>query len=156
MDTQVQLAYMSRAALVFTQSSLDEMLRAARTHNLNAGISGLLLYKCGYFLQVLEGPVARVDALYDRIRQDPRHTKVQLMLRRENVARQFKTWSMAFVEADSVPTPGLDELVIQAANNVPASRSSQYISAIIADFKNNDYNPRPQAKMRPVVCGMEI
>lgn len=46
------------------------MLAKSRSNNVRDGISGMLLYRDGDFLQVLEGPEDKVRAAFDR-RFDP-------------------------------------------------------------------------------------
>ena len=48
------------------------MLTEARERNQQLGVTGLLLYKDGDFIQLLEGDKATVKALFqDSIRKDP-------------------------------------------------------------------------------------
>ena len=62
------------------------------------GISGMLLYHEGNFLQVLEGPDENVDALYKKIQKDPGHSKSMLLLRETIKKKEFEDWSMGFVD----------------------------------------------------------
>jgi len=50
-----------------------ELLTVAREKNSRLGITGMLLYKAGLFLQVLEGDSVRVRELYSKIASDERH-----------------------------------------------------------------------------------
>jgi hypothetical protein len=54
----------------------------------------MLLYKDGNFMQVLEGEEAPVQALYAKIRRDPRHRGVLSLLQGPVDDRQFPSWSM--------------------------------------------------------------
>ena len=86
---------------------LSELLRTARVNNALLGITGLLLYKGGNFMQALEGPEDAVDSLYKKIERDARH-KGAIRLIRETVAtRQFGDWSMGFQNADRALTETL-------------------------------------------------
>lgn len=80
-------------------SELAELLRRARVRNESLGITGMLLYSNGSFMQVLEGEPERVDDLYARISADKRHNHVTLIIREPIPGRTFGDWSMGFFEA---------------------------------------------------------
>ena len=69
----LQLGYASAATVEFSDDDLRELLAKSRSNNMAAGITGMLLYHEGSFLQVLEGPSEAVEHLYARIRRDKRH-----------------------------------------------------------------------------------
>lgn len=81
-----------------TAADLRDIRSAAAEFNQAHGISGLLIVANGHFLQVLEGPQAATDKLFERISQDTRHRDVALLSRIEIHARSFGTWSMGLVE----------------------------------------------------------
>lgn len=70
----VAAVYVSSAVAPFTPQELLELLRRARQDNEAAGITGMLLYRSGNFIQTIEGPAAAVDTLLKRIACDPRRT----------------------------------------------------------------------------------
>lgn len=73
---------------------LAAILESAVRHNREDGVTGMLLYSNGNFLQVLEGPADTVQATYQRILQDPRHTNCFILLEQDVAERQFSQWSM--------------------------------------------------------------
>lgn len=93
----INLIYASSALSMMEEAELMDILEKAREKNARLGITGMLLYKNGNFLQVLEGEAAQVDRLFERIQQDPRHRSLLLIARREVPQRQFEAWSMGFV-----------------------------------------------------------
>ena len=96
MDQRVyQLLYHSRPARPLGETELMGLLTWARAYNAAHGITGLLLYSDGYFVQVLEGDEAAINAVYSRIQQDPRHEEVVTV--HEGLGpRRFGDWSMGF------------------------------------------------------------
>jgi hypothetical protein len=90
----VRLMYASRALPAVDQEELLAILRKSKADNPGAGITGLLCYSDGIFLQVLEGGRGAVNKLYNRIVGDPRHTDVELLLYEEIGERRFASWSM--------------------------------------------------------------
>ena len=88
-----QLMYASRQVGT-DEAALSAILESARRHNEKTGITGMLFYRDGRFLQVLEGESDLVMATYERIVKDARHNELVLLLRDEIEQRDFKDWSM--------------------------------------------------------------
>ena len=93
----VRLMYASRAAAAVDQDALLAILRKSRANNAAAGVTGVLCFSGGIFLQVLEGGRSPVSALYHRIANDPRHGDVVLLSYEEIDERSFAGWSMGQV-----------------------------------------------------------
>jgi len=95
----IQLIYISAEAEPFTSKKLRELLDVSRRNNKTAGVTGMLVYHDGTFLQVLEGEEETVEKLLEKIDADQRHHKVKLLLRQEIAQRSFEGWSMGFLNA---------------------------------------------------------
>ena len=93
----VRLLYASRATEEVTQDELLSILKKSRINNLAAGVTGVLCYSGGVFLQVLEGGREPVSRLYNRIAGDTRHKQVVLLAYEEIGERSFVGWSMGQV-----------------------------------------------------------
>jgi len=52
----VPLVYVSSATELFSDTQLENLLLRSRQNNSTLGITGMLLYKDGNFMQCLEGP----------------------------------------------------------------------------------------------------
>ncbi|KQQ87669.1 BLUF domain-containing protein [Aureimonas sp. Leaf324] len=78
---------------------VDDILARSRTNNARDGITGALLFNAGCFAQVLEGPLATIEAAFERIQQDERHGEVALLALDPIAARSFPNWAMGFVGA---------------------------------------------------------
>ncbi len=94
------LAYESQASVPLTTPDLLDLLGRSRTKNARLGITGILLYRRGRFLQVLEGPRAQVDELYATIAADSRHQEVSTVLVEDRRERRFPDWTMGFADVD--------------------------------------------------------
>lgn len=92
----LQLIYFSAGVGTLSDQVLDRILESSVRHNEKNGVTGLLVYAEGNFMQVLEGEAAAVEETYARIAQDPRHHQLYLLWRESIPARQFGQWSMAF------------------------------------------------------------
>ncbi len=92
----VSLIYVSSAVRDFSEDELVRLLKKARLSNQRLGITGMLLYKDGNFMQVLEGPEVAVEALFSKISKDKRHHGTILLFTRKITEREFPDWSMGF------------------------------------------------------------
>jgi hypothetical protein len=102
----VRLLYASRVAPDTGEADVAAILRQARAHNPPLGITGVLCYSDGCFVQVLEGGRAVVNELYAHIVGDPRHREVTLLDYEEIGERRFAGWSMGQVNLARL-NPGL-------------------------------------------------
>jgi Sensors of blue-light using FAD len=91
-----RLIYVSAARKAFSDDQLKALLVKARANNTARGLSGLLLYEGGSFLQVLEGTKPAVNALYDLLGKDARHHRLVRVYESSIEARGFGGWSMGF------------------------------------------------------------
>ena len=90
----VRLMYVSRASDSVNQNELVAILKKSKANNVGTGITGVLCFSAGIFLQVLEGGRSQVSALYNKIATDPRHHDVVLLSLEEVGERSFAGWSM--------------------------------------------------------------
>ena len=90
----VRLMYASRAANSVNQNELVSILKKSKANNAEVGVTGVLCFSSGIFLQVLEGGRLQVSALYNKIAADPRHHDVVLLSYEEVEERRFAGWSM--------------------------------------------------------------
>ncbi len=93
----VRLMYASRATAAPADGDLAAILKASREHNPAEGITGLLCFTDGTFVQVLEGGRNAVNARYKRIVEDARHRDVILLGYEEIAERAFAGWTMGQV-----------------------------------------------------------
>lgn len=78
------------------------LLQQSREKNLVLGITGMLLYKGGNFMQMLEGEKQTVLKLYETIRKDDRHKDVVTIMTDNIQTRNFADWSMGFANMDQI------------------------------------------------------
>ncbi|MCH8488783.1 MAG: BLUF domain-containing protein [Oceanicaulis sp.] len=87
------------------RAELASILEVSARRNPVLGVTGVLIYERGRFVQLLEGPAASVDALLDDIEMDVRHGLFQILWRTPADSRMFERWSMAFMDAGASPLP---------------------------------------------------
>lgn len=96
----VSLVYVSFASRPMTDDDLRDILTVARETNKTLDITGMLLYRDGFFIQVLEGEREAVDGLYAKIARDPRHRNVIMVYENDIAERTFGKWFMGFNKVD--------------------------------------------------------
>ena len=92
----VRLLYVSRAVDT-SPASIEAILTQSRSHNPASGITGVLCYGGGIFLQAIEGGRSTVSAHYGSIQADARHKDVELLSFEEISERRFGGWTMGHV-----------------------------------------------------------
>jgi hypothetical protein len=101
MTALIHCIYSSAAAPSFEEHEMPVLLEAARTRNAARDITGMLLYVGGSFFQVLEGEAAVVEPIFDKIKRDPRHGRVTLIIKEPIVERSFVEWTMGYATLDA-------------------------------------------------------
>jgi hypothetical protein len=98
----ISLTYVSSESRPMTDQDLMDILNTARSFNPTKNITGMLLYRQGYFIQALEGEEEDVTALYGKIVQDERHTNILMVAKEPIESRSFGKWSMGFQDLDKL------------------------------------------------------
>ncbi|MDA8456622.1 BLUF domain-containing protein [Acidovorax sp. GBBC 3334] len=97
----VRLLYASRAVDT-SNAAIEAILAQSRQHNSACGITGVLCYGGGVFLQAIEGGRSAVSALYGHIQRDQRHKDVELLHFEEIDERRFSGWTMGQVNLGKI------------------------------------------------------
>lgn len=101
-ESLYRLVYYSRnevAGAGALQAAIPQILSTSQRNNSQAAVTGALLFNAGCFGQVLEGPRRAVEATFERIQRDGRHSDVSLLAFEPVGQRAFPNWSMSFVGA---------------------------------------------------------
>lgn len=122
------LIYVSIATKPFSETELVELLATSRKNNASVGVTGMLLYKEGKFMQLLEGEEAQITRVFEKISKDPRHRNVITLLEGREDRRVFSEWLMGFSNLDA-----------EAAESIPGY--SEYLNTpLTADAFPNPSN----------------
>ncbi len=100
----VRLLYVSRAVDPKANEETDSILDSSRQHNIANGITGILCYGGGLYLQAIEGGRKQVNELYGHIIRDARHKDVALLHYEEITERRFGGWTMGKVNLSKLNT----------------------------------------------------
>lgn len=96
----LQMIYASQP-FGFDEVMLAGILLDARRGNTLNDVTGALIVRDDLYLQLLEGPPEMVEAAYERINRDDRHTNMRRIVRRRVEERMFPNWSMLDDRAQS-------------------------------------------------------
>ncbi len=116
------------------------ILEVSRRKNAERNITGILLYKDGNFLQVLEGDEEAVTSLYRTIERDSRHKGLVLIARRKIAQREFPDWTMGFVNLDTVDpatVPGYNNILNEPFNSEAFAKRPSLATKFIQVFCRN-------------------
>lgn len=109
--------YQSKLAPGVDVTCVAQIVKAARTFNSSAGITGILVFDGERFCQYVEGPPDQVQALVEAIAQDKRHVDFTLLLHlKHEVCRRFHKWSMAYALVDDAEV--LENVATQPGDSV--------------------------------------
>lgn len=94
------VVYSSRAKEGITKEQIDSILESSRRNNVSLGITGILFFAAGSFIQLLEGDKKNVQRLLNKIDKDSRHEAVEYLFEDETDSRLFSQWAMAYSHID--------------------------------------------------------
>lgn len=136
-----QVVYSSAAVEEFSEAELAQLLSRARVNNERLGVTGMLLYDEGSFLQVVEGDGEVLERLLQTILKDKRHHRVVELLRRSVEARQFAGWKMGFATAKNLPKniPGYSDYLRRRSDPTEAGNAAARLLAAFRDGRFHSY-----------------
>ncbi len=138
---EISLVYVSVASHFMTDDELKALIETCRTLNAQKNITGMLLYRDGYFIQALEGEESAVIALYEKITTDPRHTKCLIVHRQEIAKRYFSRWAMGFNNihrADFDLFPALTDFMDHPFETAMFAQDPNKALALLMSFRDHN------------------
>jgi hypothetical protein len=140
-----QLLYVSNTQPDLTPGVLDDILTASRRNNAMMGITGLLLYIEGGFLQMLEGEERALRELYGRVAADRRHHDLRLILDREAGVRAFPDWSMSFERPcmDDPESAGMFGVARSAIHDQLSPKTGRIVALMLQTFYRVQHSDLP-------------
>jgi Sensors of blue-light using FAD len=136
----LSLIYVSTSIKLLSDQELLDILKVSRENNDSSEITGLLLYKGGNFMQVLEGADETVIALYEKIKIDPRHKDVSIISKEQIQSRQFSEWGMAFQNLDNTEIknePGYSQFLHDEFTAEVYEKNPLRAYIMLLTFRNN-------------------
>ena len=131
--------YVSSAIRKLSKEELHTRLLKFRENNERNGISGVLVYQEGTYLQFIEGPVEAVNVLVATIAEDKSHKDIITLREQEAELRLFPDWSMGFKEMTGVEE--LPDYYDFVNRTLEGGDESEFAFRFIRSFANNFYAP---------------
>ena len=107
--------------------ALGQIFQTARSNNAKRKVTGALLYSSGYFAQVLEGSMADIEQVFEKIQCDPRHSDVTVLECAGIGSRDFPEWSMARVQPVTPAQAEVAGVALQNAIGSPVAAGSEVL-----------------------------
>lgn len=89
------LIYHSQARQNLCLEDVMSILNQSIINNRLNDIHGLLIFDNGRFVQILEGPKQKIDALFQTIYDDTRHNHVEISYKKFTSKAFFSSWNMS-------------------------------------------------------------
>jgi hypothetical protein len=140
MESLYRIVYTSTATESLGSTELMELLKGSVRRNTRAGITGLLLYQGGAFMQALEGEKAALVELFEKISHDPRHHHIIRLIQGPIKERYFPNSAMAFRDLDSPKLrrlPGYSEFLNTPLNGELLAKDIPTCKRLLLLFKQN-------------------
>ncbi len=147
----IQLVYISRLPLTsrLNNSLFADVKRSAHAYNAEHGITGILCYGNGHFLQCIEGKKTDVVALKQRIFTDNRHKDFKILLLRAIDQRNFMDWRMRLLFLERwLWSPTTKEQATQLSPFLPFAPHKwgpEYTEQFLQTIKNFETSPHIKA-----------
>lgn len=131
------LGYISFANGVVRRADLTALARQSARDNEGLGVTGVLFYDNGLFMQFLEGEEQVVRDLLAKIARDRRHSRLTVVVESPVPARHFPGWHMALADAETFPAESRDVIRHLGANlpDLPETSVSPTINRLLATFQ---------------------
>ncbi|MDO9598488.1 MAG: BLUF domain-containing protein, partial [Azoarcus sp.] len=131
------LIYASQAVAPLSASAIDELINQSRAANRLLGVTGCLVHQDGHFMQMLEGDRDTLFALMDKIRSDPRHRDLRVVIEGSTPQRVFSGWAMVLRELSSGPaTPDFDKWPGRTASFLDLAEDPRICYGYITAYSN--------------------
>ena len=129
--------YVSSAVKLYSRAELHDLLAVCVRNNSRTEVTGMLLYKEGNFMQVLEGEETTVRRLQKTIENDRRH-RVMELLSGILPERNFPTWAMGFRDLTAAgpdAAPGFSQFLNTPLTGEEFSRDRSRAHQLLLSFK---------------------
>jgi len=140
----IRVTYISQEASPLSADALLGLLSECHRNNTARGLTGMLLFGNGTFLQSLEGEREVVEALMQKIARDPRHTGMKILRQDSINERQYVDWSMGFervTEKTLAEIPGLRDLGLRNFNAEYLGKHGEVVDTLLERHRAPHWDP---------------
>ncbi|MFO7829752.1 MAG: BLUF domain-containing protein [Bacteroidales bacterium] len=138
MKDLMHIVYVSFSDKVLSEKGLDELLVDIRKRNKLQKVTGLLLYNDGTFIQLIEGKTNIIQNLFEKIKNDKRHSNVVLLLEESIKKRAFPDWTMGYYKLSkeqSGKIPGYSDFMHSKDSRKIIESTSDEAMKLLNSFK---------------------
>ncbi len=146
----IQIVYISSATRPMSNDELQQLLQISRQNNAGRGVTGMLLYGNGTFLQVLEGEEKVIDELLDEIEMDPRHTNLEVIQRKAIKRREYSDWSMGLKRVSDRTLQhidGLEDFTEADFNATSLRQQGALVETLMSHFRKERFKTIGQTEL---------
>jgi hypothetical protein len=146
----VSLLYVSESSRALLPHQIRTIKRVSMRNNAALEVTGLLLYRAGRFMQLLEGPELFVATIFGRISRDPRHNYITKLCHDYVDQRTFGEWNMRVDLSFGHPAMNMKDLVAELfeVTKVKPRNHHEFKQRILKTFQifeNQQVAPAPSA-----------
>lgn len=137
----ITLVYVSFATHALRDAELLEILNKSWENNARNQVTGMLLYRARFFVQVLEGDEEAIENTFINILADRRHNHVFTVYTNDIQTRMFPTWTMGFNKLDETlqnPPDGYTDFLNNSNLNYLTSQPSRALQLLFS-FRESVY-----------------
>lgn len=138
MKDLIHIVYVSFSDQDLTEKELEELLVDIRKRNKLQKVTGLLLYNDGAFIQLIEGKAHIIQNLFEKIKNDKRHSNIVLLLEESIKKRAFPNWTMGYFRLNreqSEKIPGYSEFMHSTDSRKLIESTSYEAMKLLSSFK---------------------
>jgi hypothetical protein len=128
------LIYVSTAVDKLSNESFSSLANELSLRNHLLGVTGLLLYSDGNFMQCLEGPKAAIDSLMKSITSDSLHFGLVVLGYDMIQIREFPDWDMAVRSPDTGVTTLANSQTIDDWLNTSVHEQKSFARVLLEGF----------------------
>lgn len=142
------LVYLSTMRWGLSDPELAALLDQCRRRNAELDVTGVLVFRDGDVMQLLEGEESVVRRLYGRILRDPRHHGLLTIWTDTTEHRRFPGWSMGLEDVSTTPVLPADRA------DGPVHSQLQLVESV-GTAEQRDYVRRRNAALRGALVAGE-
>ena len=126
------ICYVSKGKDDLTTDDLEQLFGYTLQYNTEHNITGILLYRSGSFLQVLEGEKEILIPIFERIQEDPRHKEIFTILKGPSKKRIFADYASRFsIVKTKEDLDNIEKYLNQIKENIP---NLKYVKGMLEPF----------------------
>lgn len=110
-------------------SDIGDIITTSKANNPKRGVTGILLYHQGKFVQVIEGEEKDLRSLMRIIEKDERHTNLEYLVDETINERGFDQWNMDFFNLSDKDSLNVEQMkeISRLYKKQPLIRSDQLV-----------------------------